>query len=607
MKKRVHDAFLVAASKPVFNPLSLVKSIFSMTRRILLACALITGCTQQQENVLSDTDLKIGQPSEVRSLKAHAADTFKLSLAKGAFVFGNADQISMDVIVQIFDPAGNVIREFDGPARGPENFDFETTEAGIHKVVVTPFEENSGDYKLTLEGAEPIATDLDRRVEQLVKASVGSFEGPGAAIAIERDGKIVYSKGFGHADLEHDVHITPATVFHIASVSKQFTAFAIAMLADQGKLSVDDDIRKYLPEMHDFGTPITINHLVHHTSGLRDQWNLLMIAGWRLDDVITTEQIINMMSKQRELNFKPGDEMLYCNSGFTLMAEIVKRVTGQSFPDWSHENIFQPLGMNSTLFYDDHERIVYNRAYSYRRDSDGFKKSNLNYANAGATSLFTTVEDLSKWAANFETPRVGNERVMAMMNERFVLNNGDTIDYAYGQGIGKYKGLDIISHGGADAGYRTFFVRFPEQRVSISVFSNLAQFNPGGLSFAVADVYLADQLKPEPPSAQAPPPAQTVASTEEKKFDPTTVNLADFVGRYYSDEVETAYTFNVVNDTLRAQHQRHPDRKLAPRKENEFSAPFLGTIAFTRGKDGKVNGMKVSNGRVRNLWFERVK
>jgi CubicO group peptidase (beta-lactamase class C family) len=572
---------------------------------VLLLLALY-ACTTKPKSILQPgADLAIGEATDTTTLALHASDTFRLGLDKGGFVFGNANQLSVDVVVRILDPAGKNIATFDSPARGPEHFDFQTDTSGVFSIVISPFEENTGDYTLMLVGAEKIATDIETRIEQFVRASIGSLDGPGASVAVERDGKIVYSKGFGHADLEHDAHNGPTTVFHIASVSKQFTAFAIAMLADQGKLSLQDDIRKYLPEMHDFGTPITINHLVHHTSGLRDQWNLLMLAGWRLDDVITRQQILRLISKQRELNFKPGEEMVYCNTGYTLMAEIVSRVSGEPFPDWMEKNVFTPLDMNNTLFYDDHERIVYNRAYSYHMGSTGFKKSVLSYANAGATSLFTTVEDLSRWAANFENVTVGNERVMGMMEDRFVLNNGDTIDYAFGQVIGKYKGLKMVSHGGADAGYRTFFARFPEQRTSVTVFSNLASFNTAGLSFRIADYYLADHFKPEPKKVEQEQ-ASTPPQVAETPLDRTAIRLMDFTGKYYSPELETTYSLVVVNDTLVAQHQRHDDNKLTPGKPNEFSNGFLGNVVFTKGKDDKVTGFKVSNGRVRNLAFERV-
>ncbi|MDX1286002.1 MAG: serine hydrolase domain-containing protein, partial [Draconibacterium sp.] len=279
---------------------------------------------------------------------------------------------------------------------------------------------------------------------------------PGAAITIVKNGEIEYKAGYGLANLEYNIPVTPQTVFHIASVSKQFTAFAVLLLENEGKLSMDDDIRKHIPEVPDFGEKITLKHLVHHTSGMRDQWNLLAMAGWRLDDVITKEHILKLVAKQKDLNFKPGEKFMYCNTGFTLLAEVVERVSGQSFAEYTKENIFMPLKMNSTLFYDNHEKIVKNRAYSYKGFRNNPIKSVLSYANAGATSLFTTVEDISLWAANFEEPVVGNQQIFAKMEERAILNNGDTISYAYGQSIGKYKGLKTITHGGADAGYRTF-------------------------------------------------------------------------------------------------------------------------------------------------------
>src|SRR5258708_11516084 len=388
-----------------------------MKSKLIVTSLLILCACQPNGNktmlVAEQSDLKPGVATFKATLKQHAADTFRLKLESGALVYGFANQLTADMVVEVYGTDKKMMAHFDGPAKGPELFDFNTNDGGIYKIVVTAFENQTGDYTLLIKGVDEVATQPEERVEQMMRIMLGdSAITPGASVAVQKDGKLIYSKGFGYADLEYDIKNTPATIFHIASVSKQFTAFSIAMLVDQGKLSLDDDIRKYLPELHDFGSVITINHLIHHTSGLRDQWNLLLMAGWRLDDVITQKQIMRMISRQRELNFKPGEEMLYCNTGFTLLAEIVSRVTGKSFPDWTHKNIFEPLEMKNTLFYDDHEKMVKNRAYSYYQFKDGYKKSVLNYANVGATSLFTTVEDLSKWAVNFETMKVGNQKVM---------------------------------------------------------------------------------------------------------------------------------------------------------------------------------------------------
>lgn len=563
---------------------------------------LVVSCTQPPRNLIlsEQSDLQLGVAIR-DSLKKTEADTFRLNLAANTFVTGFANQHTLDVELHILAPDKKETNSYDESARGKDYFFFTTKEAGLYTLVVKPFRENEGAYELTITKAEAIATDPAKRVDQITAAMIPP-DGPGATIAVMKDNQLVYSKGFGHANLEYDIENTPHTIFHIASVSKQFTAFAIALLADEGKLSIHDDIRKYLPELHDFGSTITINHLIHHTSGLRDQWNLLVMAGWRLDDVITRKQILRLISKQRELNAQPGEEFNYCNTGYTLMAEIVSRVTGTPFPEWMHTHVFEPLDMKSTLFYDDHEQLVPNRAYSYYLNDTTYKKSVLSYANAGATSLFTTPEDLMKWASNFETMKVGNANVMAMMEEKFVLNKGDTINYAFGQDISTYKGLKTAAHGGADAGYRSFLVRFPEQRVAIAVFSNLASFSPGGLSYSIADAYLANSLQ-EVPRKETPP------RQEEKRepFDATQVKLNEYTGTYYSAELESAYELEVVNDTLVAHHQRHDDFKIWPKAADVFSTNvwWMGELHFTRNGTRKVDGMKASNGRVKNLDFKR--
>src|SRR5215470_16918957 len=221
---------------------------------------------------------------------------------------------------------------------------------------------------------------------------------PGCALGVLKDGQLLYSHGYGLADVEHSVSITPTTVFHIASISKQFTAFAIYILANEGKLSIDDDVRKYLPELHDFHRVITIRHLLNHTSGLRDQWNLLMLAGWRLTDEITEQDILNMVWRQRELNFPPGEDEVYSNTGYTLLALIVERVSGRSLREFTQERIFEPLGMLHTHFQDHYGTLVQNRAYSYERQPDGgYQYVTLSYSTVVPSSLFTTLEDLARW------------------------------------------------------------------------------------------------------------------------------------------------------------------------------------------------------------------
>ena len=332
--------------------------------------------------------------------------------------------------------------------------------------------------------------DTSARVDK-VFAQFDKATSPGCALAVIKDGQIIYKRGYGMADLDHDIPIKPDTVFHVASVSKQFTAMAILLLAKQGKLSLDDEVRKYIPELRDFGHKLTIRHLLHHTSGLRDQWNLLIMSGWRLsEDVVKDEDILDLVSKMKELNFKPGDQHQYSNTGYTLAAWIVKKVSGQSLREFCEANIFKPLAMTSTFFRDDHTVTVKRQAYGYRAAAnDTFKLSVPNYDTVGASSLLTTVEDLAKWEQNFYDKQVGGEAVIEQMQTPSVLNDGEKINYAFGLTVGQYKGLKVVEHSGGDAGYRSHLMRFPEQRLSVACLCNLGT-NPGQFARQAADVYL---------------------------------------------------------------------------------------------------------------------
>jgi len=342
----------------------------------------------------------------------------------------------------------------------------------------------------------------DARIDPLF-AAWDQPDTPGLALAVLQDGKLVYSRGYGQAHLEYGVPITPATVFHAASLSKQFTAFAIHLLARDGKLSLEDDVRQHVPELQVRGPAIRIRHLMHHTSGLRDQWSLLTLAGLRLDDSITEADILALLLNQKELNFPPGDEELYSNSGYALLGLIVKRVSGQSLASFSREYIFEPLGMRNTHFQEDYGALVKGRAYSYRRSAGGWRYVALSFSNTGATSLFTTVEDLAKWDANLEDGRVGGKAVQEAMLTTGTLNDGGPIEYAGGLFKGRYRGLETVSHAGADAAYRSYILRFPGQRLTVLLLANASDVSAGALARQVANVYLEsapgfEPLRPAP-------------------------------------------------------------------------------------------------------------
>lgn len=629
--------------------------------------------------------------SEISPTETHR---YSVTLESNQFAFFKLSQMGVDMKISTFDSEGKKLEDFDSPngKYGPELFSLKTEKAGLYTIEVSAFDEKepSGIYEIVLQSVKSKAISDSEKVDEIFTAW-DSNTSPGASVAIVKDGAIIYKNGYGMANLEYDIPNSPSTIFHIASVSKQFTVFSILLLEEEGKLSLDDDIRKYIPEVPDFGETITLRHLASHTSGMRDQWNLLSMAGWRFDDVITKEHVMKLVEKQKELNFKPGEKYTYCNTGFTLLAEVVARISEQTFAEFTHNHIFEPLGMKSSLFYDDHEKIVRNRAYSYYADKNGYKKSVLSYANVGATSLFTTVEDLSLWAVNFSDLKVGSQSIVKKMNTLAVLNNGKTFGGALGQFVGQYKGVNEIQHGGADAGYRSYLTRFPDENISVIVFSNAAEFNPGGIAHKVADIYLKDKIEIEEKSVelekkevdkvvvsqeilnsyvgeyelqpgfiikitetdgqlsaeatgQGVVTLSPISTTEfqveqvEAKvefvpesdgsvklmklhqggqimdaprtmdFDKGAVNLSEFEGTYFSEELSTSYEFVVEEGELKVRHSRLSDFTLTPTKQDFFSADawFFGLVEFVRDADLQITGCKVTNGRVRNLKFQKV-
>ena len=370
---------------------------------------------------------------------------------------------------------------------------------------------------------QALTPEQTERIES-VFSDLAGLDSPGASVAVIQRGVTVYSQGFGSAQIEYGVPVSPQTVFHVASVSKQFTAMAVLLLEADGRLSLDDDIRTHMPEVPDMGAVVTPRHLLRHTSGVRDQWELLAMAGWRLDDVITKVHVRRLLRNQRELNFEPGDEYMYSNMGFSLLADLVERVSGKPFSEFVNKRIFQPLGMSLTHVHDDHQMVVPDRAYSYATTPGGYRNAVLSYANHGATSLFTTAEDLVTWLDNFRLGTIGGSSLLEEMTTRGVLNSGDTIAYAFGLSIGQYRGAKTIGHGGADAGFRSQVLWFPEQETGIAVLSNLASGNPGLRARQIADVVLEHSLDP------VPTPVESEATRPEVALDAAI--LERYVGEF---------------------------------------------------------------------------
>jgi CubicO group peptidase (beta-lactamase class C family) len=318
---------------------------------------------------------------------------------------------------------------------------------------------------------------------------------PGGALVIIQDNTLIHKSYYGMANLEHSVPITPNTVFKLASVSKQFVAFAICMLVEQGKISLDDDIRKYIPEMHDFGYTITIRQLLNHTAGFRDTMGSLCLAGWDLNDVIKYEHLLTLAFNQKRLNFEPGSEHLYSNTGYVLLAEIVNRVSGEPFPICGRTNILEPLKMSSSFIRNDYTEIISGRAYGYTKGRDGKYYTNPDsWAMIGPSGIYSTIEDMAKWTTNFDQQQVGGQEVFNLMFQQGKLNDGKTISYASGLDITEYRGAKTIGHGGGGAGFTTFVMYLPEYHVSLIVLYNTNN-NVHKTINDIIDVYLGDKLQ----------------------------------------------------------------------------------------------------------------
>lgn len=397
------------------------------------------------------------------------------------------------------------------------------------------------------------------RIDELF-ARYDSTRSPGCAVAVARDGKVIFKRGYGMANLDHDVPISPSTVFHVASVSKQFAAFSVMLLADEGKLSLDDEVQKHLPEIATFSHPITLRHLIHHTSGIRDQWTLLGLSGWRYSrDLISDDDVMEVVTQQRELNFEPGSQYLYSNTGYTLLALVVKRVSGKSLREFTSERVFGPLGMKHTHFRDDFTEIVKGQAYGYRPADGSFRLSVTNFDTTGATSLLTTVEDLLLWHFNFENPKVGAS-ILPLMQTPAKLNNGEAITYAGGLQVSKYRGLPTIGHGGADAGYRADFLRFPEQRLAVACACNVATAAPGTLTRKVAEIFLEKEMEP-------------AEAKEPRKLEGPPLEISKALEGVYWSEKDDAYRVVELRDGALYLNGWGNERKLEPREGGVFGAP----------------------------------
>ncbi len=511
----------------------------------------------------------------------------------------------------------------------------------------------------------PAAMEVEKEAMEKIDALFAAWNSthtPGCSVAVDKSGEPYFRKAYGLANLDYAVPADPATQYHVASVSKQFTAAAVLLLVREGKVSLAAHPREYLPEVSALPDGITVRHLIHHTGGIRDQWDLLGLAGWRYArDRITNQDVMTMLARQRDLNFPPNSEYLYSNSGYTLLAEIVSRVSGQTFREFTNARLFQPVGMTETFFRDDFDEVVPDHAAGYvQKKAGGYALSVTNFDTAGATSLVTTPRDLVKWANLFIT----NDPLIDGMTTKGILADGEEISYAFGIDVSTRDDKTFISHGGSDAGYRAFLMTVPADAISIAVACNTTA-SPGRLSNALYRL-LTDKTTESQTQPQSIPypeafngdfyssetrnlwrfrdgvatflsfqaellatgkrtlliPSFGVTGEFNRTYSEVTIsspddtavyarvnasddNLSPLAGAYYSEELDAVYRIRNDGGQMRLDYVKHPDVELLKVDENTLAGE-VGTLEFTLDGQGRADGFTLNTFRIRNLAFRRI-
>ena len=453
---------------------------------LLLLCAASAGAQQPGR-------LEVGQPV-TRALAAGDTLRFELDLPDGHFVAGRVEQNAVDVAVTVTGPDGERLERASRLGRGaPEMFVFTTRAAGRHRIEVASVNGAGGPVRVQLTRSEPVATTPEGKVDQA--AAYLAEDTPGAVVGVIRNGELVFVKAYGAADLTHGIPFTPETPTNIGSTSKQFTGFALALLASRGVLSLDDDVRKYIPELPDFGRKITLRHLLSHTTGYREFINTLLLAGRRIleGDYIAPDEVIKVIQRQPALQNEPGAEFNYNNSAFSLAALVVERVTGRPFAQWMREEVFLPLGMTKTWVRTNPGQIIPGRSIGYIPTEEGFREVRDLHNAMGAGGMYTTPGDMAKWMRNFRTAELGGPEVIRELTTSGVLTNGTPTNYGLGLFLDTRRGLRRWQHGGNDVAHSSTFVYFPDLDAGYVVFSNY-QGVPGGIARVVEEAFFGEHM-----------------------------------------------------------------------------------------------------------------
>ena len=553
---------------------------------VSLALATPVQAQTEQQNIL------VPGQSAHGTLNIDGTAEHVIDLESDQFVYGEVIQHDVDVTVTIFDPNDNVADRFDLSARGAEPLEIETRVAGRFRIEISPAEEESGSYSISIERVEAVNTDPVRRLDQLLSQFTGD-DVPGGVVAVVRDGEIVHSQSVGMANLVHDVPFDRNTVSNIGSVSKQFTAFAVTQLAYLGKLSLDDDVREYFPELPDLGQTVTVRHLLNHTNGYREFLNLLGMTGRGIGegDYIHRDELIYILQQQPELQEEPGSKFNYNNTAYGLAALLVERITDVPFPQWMAENVFAPVGMENTQVRSHLGKIVPNAAdgYVYAEDSEFRQAGDLGGGGGsvmGAGAVYSTVDDLARWMSNLHTAKVGGSDVIDEMTRPQIETPGEDSFYGLGLGIGKHRGLDQISHGGADIAHRAQILYYPEINAGVISLSNNGAFS-GYIARETAEAFFADDMEPEVNVGVAAAIADAVADVDPAVFDP-------HLGKYELDDYP-GIVFAITRDDDQIYLQSPGDDPLpvSAASITSLNVPPEQTIKFNVTADGRADSFSI--------------
>ena len=677
-----------------------------MKRLMRLSIPLLSTFVLVPSILFAQTPIRAGQ-MQAGSLSTGDTLEYTFEAEDDFLLYGEANQISVDVVVSLVNAEGQQIQQWDGPGRGAEAFSRALQGEGSYTLRIAPFEDEEGDFTVEILQLEKKSDNPGRLADQLMFA-YDRPGAPGGAVRVWRDGRTLLSRTYGLADLTHGIEFEASTPTNIGSTSKQFTAFAVMLEQEAGRLSLDDDFRDHLPDSDfpDFGETITIRNLLNHTSGLREFLNLYAMTGADTR-VLTRDDVLRAVERQPALQNSPGAEFNYNNTAFSLAAQIVEQTSGQDFDDYVREEIFQPLGMNDSYVRMTPETIIPGRSDGYTPGGEGWTAPGDLGGAVGAGGIYASMEDLERWGQNLLEPRVGTlEMVEAMMTE-FTLTDGEGSGYGLGLFIDEQRGLRRVHHGGADVSHRSMIVYYPELNAGLTVQSNASTFNSGGTAFSLGAAYFGDEMEPaeeaDVPEAEGefdlesydpadferlsgsytldpapqmvarvwyedgtyygrltgqqaleirptgrnsfefievaatlvfedgePAPGMTLyqngqevhaTRVEEDEseetpetWEPTVADLEAFVGRYFSEEVETFYDVVLVHPEegeeaepyLEFRQLRMGEMRLAATQADTFSAGGL-TLDFERDRHGVVSAIYLDMTRSRDVRAERIR